>query len=299
MRLAGAEVHEALLDDAALLASAPAGAEILIHAEPCLLKQGFDDALRAAHRRGAKVVTCFHYCDKDFLRRLADSSDVLVTHRDYGIPHPKVKIVPLACPVYLPGNSADLRREHGLPADKTILTTLGFLTPWKRMVELTQHLLPLLEQHGMLLQILSPTHFSGDQNREGERLQRLVQGKSAVLWRPNFLPEEEVLERASASDLGLMYHGQHTGSCSAASKTFVSARCPLLVTPSNHDSDIRDGAARVRSFDLAEFAERAVELVRDASKLAALRNGMERDYERMNRAAVAQQYLDIFRSIAK
>jgi hypothetical protein len=63
MRLAGAVVTEAKLSNVALLGSAPAGAEVLVHAEPSLLRQDIYPALEAARLRGAKVVVCFHHCD--------------------------------------------------------------------------------------------------------------------------------------------------------------------------------------------------------------------------------------------
>jgi glycosyltransferase involved in cell wall biosynthesis len=299
IRSLGVQVSEENLDQTALLASAPAGAEVLVHLEPSLLGPGFDQALRAAYQRRAKIVGCFHYCDPNFFRRFVNYTDLLVTHRDYGISHPKLRQLPLACPTYTPPNRAELRSKFGFPEDVKVLTSLGFLTRWKKIPELVTQLLPELARRNIKLQLLCPMHFSGDPHREMDRLRKLVQGQSSVIWHSNFLPEQEMLERVAASDLGLVYHGEDTGSCSAANKMFVSARCPILLTSSNHDSDVQHGAEHLKSFDLGQFAQRALELIEDEQKLAALRIGIERDYELLNQRAVAQRYLELFKEIRK
>ncbi|GMV18587.1 MAG: hypothetical protein AMXMBFR56_68110 [Polyangiaceae bacterium] len=295
LRLAGATVSTHPLSDISLVASAPAGAELLVHAEPSLLAQGFFPALRASHRRGAKVVVCFHYCDQAFFRLLADSADILVTHRDY-FPHPKLRVVPLACPVYEPpADLAGLRKKHGLPEDKVLLTTLG---AWKKIPDLVQQLLPELERRGAVLQALCPTHFAGDATGEGAKLARLANGRQSIIWKSEFLPESEVLERVACSDLGLAYHGQNTGSVSAANKMFVAARVPLLLTSSTHDSD-HLGAVHVPGFDLIKYARRATELAHDRAVLRTMRVQAQGDYDRMNQAVVAKRYLELFREIKK
>src|SRR3990167_111053 len=190
MRLAGAQVTEELRDDAALLSSARPGAEVLIHIEPSLLRQGFDAALRTAYLRRAKIVLCFHYFDGNLLRRFADSADVLALHRDYGVKHSKIRQVPLACPVYAPTDRNALRRKYGLPEGKKIVTTLGFLTAWKRIPETVQRLLPELERRGVLLQLLCPTHYSGDPSKEAKKLRNVIHGHPSVLWQSTFLPEQ-------------------------------------------------------------------------------------------------------------
>jgi hypothetical protein len=297
MRLAGAEVVEAQLDDAELLFSARPGAELLVHVEPSLLKQGFDAALRTAYLRRAKIVICFHYFDANLLQRFAESADVLVVHRDYKIKHPKIRQVPLACPVYAPPDHTLLRQRLGFKGP--VITTLGFLSAWKRIPEMADLLLPELGRRGATLQLLCPTHYSGDKTGEGEKLKKVVKGSGSALWIQDFLPEAEMLHRVAASDLGVIYHGANTGSCSAANKMFVSARCPLVVTGSNHDSDVKYGVARSSGFDLEQYVARALALLDNAKGREALRLGMEKDYQNLNQAAVAKMYLELFKEISK
>lgn len=298
MRLSGAEVAEVKLSETEVLAAAPAGARVLLHVEPSLLPPGFGSAVSAARRRGAKVVACFHHFDVGLLHAFADSVDLLVLHRDYGVKHPKIRTVPLACPVHELSDRAALRAKFKFD-QRPVVTTFGFLSQWKRFPEVAERLLPEIERRGAVLQMICPVHSSGDKAGEGQKLERVLRGKASATWIRDFLPESEVLERVEASDLGAMYHGMNTGSCSAANKVFVSARCPLLVTSSNHDADVR-GAERTDSLDLGVFVKRAGELLRDLPRLRQrLKAGMEADYLRMNQAAVAEQYLALFEEIRR
>lgn len=299
MRLEGATVSEHLLSDVSLISSASTGAEILVHAEPSLVTQEIYPALRGAHRRGAKVIVCFHYFDTGFMRPFAEVADFLVTHREYGISHPKIRVVPLGCPLFEPPEDLTaLRRKYDLPEKKVLLTYVGFLSSWKKTPGLVQQLLPELERRGAALQLICPTHFSGDPTGEVAKMRRLTQNRPAVIWISNFPTEAEVLERAACSDLGIAYHGQNTGSVSATNKMLVAARVPLLVTCSTHDSD-HAGAEHTPGFDLVAYARRAAELAHDRVALAKLREGSQRDYERMNQAVVARRYLELFREIKK
>jgi hypothetical protein len=297
MRLAGSVVTDAKLSDVALLGSAPAGAEVLVHAEPSLLRQDLYPALAAAHRRGAKVVVVFHHCDAVFFESFTRIADVLVVHRDYGIRHPRLRRVPLACPVYTLQDREALRRKFGF--DRLVITTFGFASAWKRFPELAEALLPEMARRDAVFQMLCPAHYSGDPSGEARKLEVLAeQWPGTCVWVRNFLPEGEVLDRVRASDLGVMYHAHNTGSCSAASKVFVSARVPLLVTGSNHDSDIL-GAERIRGFEMRVFAHRALELLDDRRRRAELVRGMEDDYARMNMAVVARQYQGLFEEVKR
>lgn len=296
-RAAAISITEVRLDDIALASSAPAGAEVLVHAEPSLLRPGFIQALGASHKRGAKIVVCLHYCDSSFFHKFANVADIVVVHRAYGIQHPKLRQVPLACPLYQLTDREALRAKFGFT--QPVVTTFGFLTAWKRFADVAVRLLPELKRRGALFQMICPAHFSGVVDGEYQNLRAAVgRFPETARWISEFSPEAEILDRVSASDLGVMYHAHDTGSCSAASKMFVSTRRPLLVTSSNHDSDIRS-ADRISGCSLSDFTRRALELLDDAPRRAQLASDMERDYERMNMRAVAARYLELFKEIKK
>lgn len=294
----GVKVRQHTLAETNVLRDVQPGTVLLLHVEPSLLGADFDNALATALQRGAYVGVCFHYLDEILLRRFASRAHAMVVHRDYGISNPLFHEVPLGCPVYEPPSSAkrEIRQRLGIPPDATVVTTLGFLSPWKRLPEVALNL--LAQNAGIFVQMICPSHFSGESMGEVSKMRDLASVHSANLrWSPEFIPASEVLDRVAASDLGFVYHPVNTGSCSAATKPFVSARCPVVLTPSNHSSDVREGAYRVPSYDLGEFTRMVVAVARDPRLLIELQAGMQRDYERLNMKRVAEMYLDVYRKI--
>jgi hypothetical protein len=295
----GVRVRQHTLAETNVLRDVQPGTVLLLHVEPSLLSPDFDNALATALQRGAYVGVCFHYLDEILLRRFASRAHAMVVHRNYGISNPLFHEVPLGCPVYEPPPYAErlaIRERLGIPSGVTVVTTLGFLSPWKRLPEVAVEL--LAQNAGIFVQMICPSHFSGESMGEVSRMRDIASVYQGTLrWSPEFIPASEVLDRVAASDLGFVYHPVNTGSCSAATKPFVSARCPVVLTPSNHSSDVREGAYRVPGYDLGEFTRAVVAVARDAHMMHQLRDGMQRDYERLNMTRVAQMYVDVYRKI--
>lgn len=283
------------IDDLGTLARAAAGATVLLHAEPSILPPGFDAAVNRAKLQGARVVVCYHYLDTEQLSRFASSAAVLVQHRDYGLGHPRLVTVPLACPVYDNWESLPaLRARLGLPAGRRLLTTVGFLAPWKRVPETAEALLPHLAPRDLHLQLVTPVHYSGAGRDELRRLTEVAAGhRDRVTVVDSYVPKRELLDRVAVSDLGFVYHGADTGSVSAATKCFVATRCPLVVTSSSHASDVALGVERVPSRDLGTFVDRLLRLVDDADRLKGLRAEAEIEYARVNMSVVARRYAEL------
>lgn len=276
------------------------GTTLLIHYEPALLPAHGWDLIRTARERGARIVFCCHYFEPGLLSQ--DLVDRFVVHRDYGIYDPRLIEIPLGCAEYDTIESrGELRHRLGLPEDRTVITTIGFLSEWKRIPALIDALLGCLPA-SVFLQVLTPLPFGdpGEDEVHGVRavLSKHGAGAERVLFSTEFRPDRELLDRVHASDLGLLYHGQHTGSVSAATKAFVSARTPLVTTSSSHASDLRDGVVRVESLDLDAFAAEVVRLAQDEAQQAKLWAGMAREYDRLRMGAVAQQYLHLIRGLA-
>jgi glycosyltransferase involved in cell wall biosynthesis len=286
-----------------------AGSTILVHFEPALVPAGFLTTLADARARGAHVVLCcHHYAPTHFSPIAMRLVDRFVLHRKYdGIgAHPKFVEIPLGCPIYeINEPHRALRQRYGLPLDKTIVTTLGFLTSWKRIPEV----LPAMIQRfttrtDVFLQILTPHPFNKQDDSEEVAVREALKQfdphwlAENVLFSTEFRSERELLDRVFASDLGFLFYGQHTGSVSAATKQFVSGRCPLVATSSSHASDLRAGVDHVRGFDLDAFTAAVSRVVDDGDRRIAMREGMQREYDRINMAAVAQRYLDLFGSLA-
>lgn len=287
-----------------VLASGP-GTVLLVHAEPSFfVKATYDvaDVLRRIRMRGAKIVFCCHWFSADFGAQWAPFVDVFVVHRDYpGAGGPRMVEIPLGCQPYtLAANRTSLRARYGLPAESIIVTTIGFLAQWKRLPLILGELLSRLRRRKrrkrIFLQVLTPLPCDGNAG-ERRRVEKVL-AKSDIpsFFSTDFRSDAELMDRVHVSDLGFLFHGEHTGSVSAATKTFVSARTPFVITQSTHASDIRSGVVRVPGFDPGPFADVVNQLIGDP-RILGLRQDLEIEYARLSMDVVTAKYLALFRSL--
>jgi glycosyltransferase involved in cell wall biosynthesis len=277
---------------------------LLVHFEPGLIDiAAFLAAIDEAKRRSIKIVFCCHWYDRGYLDyQYAGLADVYVLHREYPNKHENTVIIPLGCPVYEPAASQKELRDHlGLPLDKTVLTTIGFFAAWKRLPELLAALLDAIEPHPRLfVHMHAPHPFNGGdaQHLEPAIFELLMthQARDRVKYTTTFVPEKEAIDIAHAADIGFLFHPIHTHSVSAATKQFVSARRPQIVTNSSHADDLREGIVRIGTFDPPEFARQAVATAL-SPMMADVQRGSEREYARMNMDAVAEDYAALFGSL--
>lgn len=287
------------------------GNVLLVHFEPSLFSGTYFHVLQQARAKGSKVVFCCHHYDPTLVHGPAANADAIVTHRDpEHIIHHQQSVIPLGCPVYTPREDMRpaLRARLGLPEDKIVVTTVGFLAQWKKTPDVIEALLRALPPDAFL-QVHTPYPFDpGQAPAEEARIRQIFgarRGGSAFSggnslpysFSTEFLPDHELLDRVYASDVGFVYHGLHTKSVSAATKAFISGRCPVVVTNSTHASDMKEGIFHVGSFDINHFAQGVAAVAKDTNLRAALRRGAEREYERLNMHVVAKQYIDLFRRL--
>jgi len=272
----------------------------LVHYEDGLVSRDFYQKLWAAKQGGAKIVFCCHRYEAASMGMFFPLVDRFVLHRSYPDARNSVEI-PLGCPVYEPADSRDqVRIRLGLPENKIIVTSLGFLAPWKRWAEVVETVARELSDKDVFLQIHTASPFSmghQDFEREARAIAPLLlpdRGRHST----EFLSERDLLDRVYASDLGFVFHPIHTGSVSAATKQFVSGRCPLVVTGSSHASDLKDGVLRVASLDPRDLAREIRGVVTNEIVREQLRQGAETEYARLNMDAVAFRYLTLFKEIA-
>jgi hypothetical protein len=271
---------------------------LLVHYEPSLVTPWFlSTYLRVAKDKGIKTVLCCHLYEHS--HTFAGLVDRYVLHRSYPMRHPESTIIPLGCPVYEPSTDREALRS-AYPSGSTVLTTIGFLTQWKRLPEIATALLAAMRPHPQLfLHMHTPKPYYTDAIvlGEEERLQRIFQGQPNVRFSTEFLQDIRTLDLAYAADVGFLYHPINTQSVSAATKQFVAARRPLVVTSSTHAWDLKKGVEVVDGFDVWMFAHKIVSLALDTEKRAALEKSMQLEYERLNMDTVAKQYIDLFRSL--
>lgn len=290
---AGVSPESTTLRDEAAVARLGGGDVALVHFELAIVPWGLAAALAAARGRGARVVFVCHYFDEAIAARFDAAVDVFVVHREYVGDCPKLRVLPLGCPVYEPFESRVYARARlGLPADAVVLSTVGLLSPWKRFPDLARALVAARrDRPRVFLQFLTPAVGPQSAAHAAELAQ--VLGVPDVYFSTEFRPERDLLDRVYASDLGVLYHAQDTGSVSAATKQFVSARTPLVVTGSSHASDLLGGVVRVDGFDPADLAAAAAALASDAGRLQTLRDEAGREYARLNMNEVARRLAEV------
>lgn len=282
-----------------------AGDILLVHYEPNLVAGDFTrmaESLCAARDKGAKIIFCCHWYDHGHLSWYEQHGwvDTFVVHREYASMSGRAAIIPLGCPVYEPKRTrSQIRQQLEIPEDAVVIAMIGFLVRWKLIPEIVEASLNAMMLHPKLhLYVHAPWPFNTwEASVETPRIQdiigRHVAGGQAH-FSTEFVPEEATLDIAYAADLGLVFHPMNTSSVSAATKQFVSARRPLVVTNSSHAADIHGGVHRVDTFDAGAVARAAVAVATSPERLAALQVEAEHEYERLNMDAVAKRYVELF-----
>jgi glycosyltransferase involved in cell wall biosynthesis len=267
---------------------------LLVHYEQQLVPVGFVETLRTLRARGVRVVFCCHWYLYNVLGAYRDLVDAFVVHRPYG--NQTIEI-PLGCPIYEPETGRlDLRARLGFQPDDIVVTTLGFLSQWKKIPATLEAILSKAKNSRLVFQIQTPRHFSNQESEHEEVAIRAVMAKYPQVQTrlsTDFLPEKDLLDRVYASDLGFVFHGQNTDSVSAANKQFVSARCPLVITESTHGADLKGGVVRVPGFDVAVFAAEVLRIAQNADLRDRLRGDMADEYARINMDVVAEKYMEL------
>jgi glycosyltransferase involved in cell wall biosynthesis len=175
---------------------------------------------------------------------------------------------------------------------------VGFLTQWKRTPEVAAAVAEALPPSGgMLVHVQAPWPYDPVGARaagEDAALKAVAAKYPRLEVSTEFLAEERLLDLIYASDLGFVFHGIDTCSVSAATKAFVSGRCPVVVTGSTHASDMIRGVKRVSGFDPKVFGQEVVKTASDPALRERLREGAAKEYERLNMDAVARRYVEEF-----
>jgi len=308
LRGRGAEVSARSYDHVELgrgVDETSAGDVMLVHYEPGLVNACYlVPYLRRVKDKGGRVVFCCHWYDPGYMREYSEVADRFVVHRKYdGWLLSNTVVIPLGCPVYDIGRPdrtpSALRARFGLPQDKIVLTTIGFLTPWKALPDVALAFTQAVgDESRLFVRFHTPWPFDERGSAEHEQqIRHAIAGNPRFGLSTEYLSEEGTLDLARASDVGFTLHNIHTGSVSAATKQFVSARRPLVVTHSTHSSDLHEGVLRVPSFDCGTFARAAVELALSPERTETLRQQMSREYDRLNMDAVAGRYLELFEGL--
>jgi hypothetical protein len=277
------------------------GEVVLFHYEPSLITSPlpFQECMKRVRQVGGKIVFCCHWYKHSETTKYDSFVDKYILHRTYPDANSRSVVIPLGAPLYdLPSEDrSSLRGRFGLPVDRFILTTVGFLAEWKKMPDVVERLADVLPD-SMLVRVQAPLPYLAAGKAYYQ--QDIALKKAAEKWpgrviaSTDFLSEKDLTDLVHASDLGFVFHPQDTGSVSAATKQFVSARVPVVVTGSTHAADVVRGVRRVGSFEIDVFAREVVRIASDVGLMEKLRKGIALEYDRINMDVVAKRYVEEF-----
>lgn len=209
-------------------------------------------------------------------------------------------VLTMPCPVYGAVDRAALRRQYGFETGAFVISTVGFLLPWKMTAEIAGELLPFLRNMPRAtLQIIASHHFNPEARSYAEncsnelrRLSESVGGRIAHV--AGYPSDAEVLDRLALSDLGYTYCPFDTQSSSAAASLFISARCPLIASDSTHYEHLPPSVERVPKGSAPVFASGVTRAAQDPGRLVEMRKALDQEYSEVNYLEFARIHLGIY-----
>lgn len=210
-------------------------------------------------------------------------------------------VLPMPCPsLKEPAQRSDLRKRYGFPEDAFVVSTLGFMLPWKMTSEIAGYLLPWLKVRTHVhLQVIASQHFAPDPAGYMKKCSQSLALLSAevggrIKHVSHYPSDQEVLDRLLLSDLGYAYCPFNTASASAAASMFVSARCPLVTSTSTHYEHLMCHVVRAPKEDPDLFTREIVHTANDPDLLLRLRESNEFLYAEANYLECAKKHMEIY-----
>jgi glycosyltransferase involved in cell wall biosynthesis len=256
-------------------------------------------------RDGIRVLVTLHTVDERTVQvarsMTMDAVSRVIIHRPF-TGAPNAAIIPMPCTTLtaVPDKAA-MRKKYGFPDEAFVVSSVGFMIPWKEHDRIAEALGPWLKKReGAHLQILASEHFSENLAPHADTCRRRISAIAAtyapgrihhVDWYPS---DQEIVERLVASDLGYVWCPFDTGSSSAAAAQFTTARCPLVTSDSSHYASLGDGVVRSPKESLDAFVRKIVEVSENPELLRTLSAAQWRMYRDRNYIATAQGHLSLY-----
>lgn len=216
---------------------------------------------------------------------------------------PDAHVLPMPCtnaPSLPERGSA--RRHFGFPDSAFVISTVGFMIPWKDHPKVLEMLIPWVKSRpDVHIQLIASAHFNEDLQSYAhlcrQQIAQLAAG-AAISDRihhvDGYPSDQELVNRLSMSDLGYVWCPFDTGSASAAGAQFISAKCPLVATDSSHYATLGDGAVRARKESVGEFVALIQRTADNRELLGQLKTRQAEIYSARNYTETARKHLTIY-----
>ena len=264
----------------------------------------FEKYLKRIAQGGARLAFTLHTESTEavqFAKRVLKGQKRIIMHR----PSEAVKdavVIPMPCTnVGTVSSKVGFRRKYDFPDDAFVVSTVGFMIPWKDHPKIAESLVPwMLENPKIHLQVIASEHFNeslkvyADECRE--RLERVAARfpEGRVRHIDGYPSDRELIERLIASDLGYVWCPFETASSSAAAAQFVSAKCPLVASGSTHYDLLGPGVVRSRKGDVPDFVKTILSTAGSEELLAKMRSSQWSTYRERNYLTTAIKHLELY-----
>jgi hypothetical protein len=253
-------------------------------------------------QNGSKIFITLHTDGLENIN-IARSAGPIILHRPSQYA-PDAHILPMPCTnaPSLPEKIA-ARRHFGFPDSAFVISTVGFMIPWKEHPKILELMIPWIRSRpDVHLQLIASAHFNSDLQGYAhlcrQQIAQIAAG-SALSDRihhvDSYPSDRELVNRLSMSDLGYVWCPFDTASASAAGSQFVSAKCPLVATDSSHYATLGDGVVRSRKESMSEFIQLIQKTAEDLGLLDRLRSNHDAVYAARNYTETARKHLMIYR----
>lgn len=231
-----------------------------------------------------------------FSRLIVHSHEARAAYCGVGADPARVAVIPMGCNTY--SFDGEVAGVGARPA----VGFFGFCLPHKGMIELAMAVQEVRRTYPSLkcfmLSSVAPYHSSRTfASRLKETLARL-ELSDAVTLIDDYLPEGEAVRFLHAMDVNVLpYHGHGLIGTSAAARTVMAARRPMIVTDVPFFSDLGPEVYKIPSADPGEIGKALRRLLGDPALRAGLTRRMDEFLRRNDWSSVALKHAGLYRQI--
>jgi len=228
-----------------------------------------------------------------------DFPEELIMLPKYGMPKDKLFYIPLGVHVMNLFSKEEARKELGIPLEKKILLTTGFIREATGVKDIITSLLPVVLEYPETLMIFAGYIHPFDSDRwikEGEEHAKFLELEKNVLFTKKFHSEKELELYGSASDIYLHYR-KHYGLpiSSGTSMRAIGCALPIIAYDCPAVDVIQKGIVKIHNEQ--EMANQILDLFKNKEKYLRLKKEIEELRKEWSWKEVAPQYLEVYKKV--
>ncbi|HHV63443.1 MAG TPA: glycosyltransferase [Firmicutes bacterium] len=213
----------------------------------------------------------------------------------------KIHIIPMGCPSYRLRNEQDVRATLNLGSGPAI-GFFGFTLPQKGIIELALAFKELRrdfpEMRCFIFSSLAPYASSKRYLEEVESEFTRLDLWEGVTFIKDYLPEEEVVQLLHAMDINILpYHDRGFIGTSAAVRTLMAAKKPIITTDVPFFSDLDGEVYKIRDANPRNIAQAVRLLLGDKALRDSLVSRMEEYTAQNGWPNIARRHLELYSEV--